>query len=179
MLKNKKVSVKKICPGCGQQFPVAVKTCTKCKHSFYLSKKDITVTTPAQGGTSASTSPTEETKEDMSTGITTLPDGRRRTERIRREKPKFYDASAFVRKTRKRPEKTSSKQKDDPSSCRGVQLTQPKKGLVNRRNKLKTGELQDPEDKIYHAIMNEEKAKVCAIILSELNNKLALTSWKP
>ncbi|XP_050428810.1 UPF0547 protein C16orf87 homolog [Adelges cooleyi] len=179
MLKNKKVSVKKICPGCGLQFPVAVKTCTKCKHSFYLSKKDIPLTTTAQGGTSTSTSPTEESKEDVPTGTTTKSDGRRRTERIRREKPNYYDASAFIRKTRKRSEKTGSKQKDGYPNRRGVQITQPKKGMVTSRNKFKPGILQDPEDKIYHAIMNEEKAKVCAIILTELNNKLALTSWKP
>jgi len=76
---------------------VAVKTCTKCKHSFYLSKKDIT---PKATATAVSSS-TEESK-DVTTGTatTTRSDGRRRTERVRREKPNYYDASAFIRKTR-------------------------------------------------------------------------------
>lgn len=83
------------------QFPVAVKTCTKCKHSFYLSKKDITPKVPATKVTAAPAlaSPVEESK-DAPTTTTTRSDGRRRTERVRREKPNYYDASAFIRKTR-------------------------------------------------------------------------------
>jgi len=43
--------------------------------------------------------PVEETK-DVTTAPATRSDGRRRTERVRREKPNYYDASAFIRKTR-------------------------------------------------------------------------------
>lgn len=38
--------------------------------------------------------------KDVTTTSTTRSDGRRRTERVRREKPNYYDASAFIRKTR-------------------------------------------------------------------------------
>jgi len=38
--------------------------------------------------------------KDVTTAPTTRSDGRRRTERVRREKPNYYDASAFIRKTR-------------------------------------------------------------------------------
>jgi hypothetical protein len=38
--------------------------------------------------------------KDVTTSSTTRSDGRRRTERVRREKPNYYDASAFIRKTR-------------------------------------------------------------------------------
>jgi hypothetical protein len=38
--------------------------------------------------------------KDSTTGAATRSDGRRRTERVRREKPNYYDASAFIRKTR-------------------------------------------------------------------------------
>lgn len=81
------------------QFPVAVKTCHKCKHSFYLSKKDILPTPTAQVTTATTVSPAEEPKAILTT-TTTRSDGRRRTERVRREKPNYYDASAFIRKTR-------------------------------------------------------------------------------
>ncbi|VVC31707.1 Hypothetical protein CINCED_3A011060 [Cinara cedri] len=178
MLKHKKVSVKKICPGCGLQFPVAVKTCTKCKHSFYLSKKDITPKISPNVATATTVSPVVEGKDVMIVGPTRS-DGRRRTERVRREKPNYYDASAFIRKTRKRTEKPNPKQNDNFQGRRGVQITQPKKGVTPQKQNYKTKVMQDPEDKIYHTIMKNEKAKVCAIILTELNDKLMLTSWRP
>jgi len=178
MLKHKKVSVKKICPGCGLQYPVAVKTCTKCKHSFYLSKKDITPKV-APAKVAAATVVSVQESKDVTTTSTTRSDGRRRTERVRREKPNYYDASAFIRKTRKRTEKPNAKQKDNYQGRRGVQISQPKKGVASLKQNYKTKVVQDPEDKIYHTIMKNEKAKVCAIILSELNEKLMLTSWRP
>lgn len=83
---------------CWFQYPVAVKTCTKCKHSFYLSKKDITPKVVPAKVTAAAVVSVEESKDVISP--TTRSDGRRRTERVRREKPNYYDASAFIRKTR-------------------------------------------------------------------------------
>jgi len=77
-----------------------VKTCTKCKHSFYLSKKDIIPkAVPAKVAAATAVSSVQESK-DVTTTPTTRSDGRRRTERVRREKPNYYDASAFIRKTR-------------------------------------------------------------------------------
>jgi len=48
--------------------------------------------------TAAAVVSVEESKDVISP--TTRSDGRRRTERVRREKPNYYDASAFIRKTR-------------------------------------------------------------------------------
>lgn len=79
----------------------------------------------------------------------------------------------------KRTEKPGPKQKDNFQGCRSVQLTQPKKGVTSQKQNYKTKVVQDPEDKIYHTIMKNEKAKVCTIILAELNDKLMLTSWRP
>lgn len=79
----------------------------------------------------------------------------------------------------KRTEKQNTKQKDNFQGRRGVQLTQPKKGVTSQKQNYKTKVAQDPEDKIYHTIMKNEKANVCAGILSDLNNKLMLTSWRP
>lgn len=79
----------------------------------------------------------------------------------------------------KRTEKPGPKQKDNFQGCRSVQLTQPKKGVTSQKQNYKTKVVQDPEDKIYHTIMKDEKAKVCTIILAELNDKLMLTSWRP
>lgn len=43
----------------------------------------------------------EESKDiTTETANVTLSDGRRRTGRVRREKPNYYDASAFIRETR-------------------------------------------------------------------------------
>lgn len=58
-------------------------------------------------------------------------------------------------------------------------MTQPKKGMSSQKQNYKTKVAQDPEDKIYHTMMKDDKAKVCAIILAELNEKLMLTSWRP
>lgn len=79
------------------QFPVAVKTCSNCKHSFYLSKKDVL---PKATATAVSSSNEESKDITTETANVTLSDGRRRTGRVRREKPNYYDASAFIRETR-------------------------------------------------------------------------------
>lgn len=49
--------------------------------------------------TATAMSSAEEPKE-VATATTSRSDGRRRTERVRREKPNYYDASVFIRKTR-------------------------------------------------------------------------------
>lgn len=77
---------------------MAVKTCNKCNHSFYLSKKDIL---PKPTAHVAPAAPVDEAKDVTATTATSArSDGRRRTERVRREKPNYYDASAFIRKTK-------------------------------------------------------------------------------
>ncbi|CAH0385840.1 unnamed protein product [Bemisia tabaci] len=85
-----KNSVRKTCPECAyQQVAVACKFCPKCKYSF-VAKKDTYVPPP---------SATDPKKEENSKEPN--PDNRRRTERVKRVKPNFYDASEFERKPKK------------------------------------------------------------------------------
>lgn len=60
-----------------------------------------------------------------------------------------------------------------------MQLTQSKRGGTSQKQNYKTNDIQDPDDKIYNDIMRNEKAQMCSLILSELNEKLMLTSWRP
>ena len=63
---------------------VASKTCPGCKHSFYQTKRTSAAIIASAGTSSA--------EESLS---------RRRTERVKREKPNYYDASEFEKKTKK------------------------------------------------------------------------------
>lgn len=51
--------------------------------------------------------------------------------------------------------------------------------MASQKQNYKNKVVQDPEDKVYHTIMKNDKAKVCALILAELNDKLMFTSWRP
>jgi hypothetical protein len=95
----------KICPECNEQTAVASKKCTGCGHK-YSTKVESIYTTPhivkgktkrtakaSPGKTSASSSPT---------------DTRRRTSRVSRGKPNYYDALQFEKKKKIKKKGTKS-----------------------------------------------------------------------
>lgn len=70
------------------QVAVASKNCPKCNHSFYEAKR-ISLGLFCD----PSTSSTDDTSGN--------PGSSRRTSRVKREKPNYYDASEFEKKTKK------------------------------------------------------------------------------
>lgn len=72
-----------------------------------------------------------------------------------------------------------SKQTDNLQDFQDKEFTQPKKEVTSQKQNYNTEIVHDPEDEFYDLIMKTEKSKVCASILSELNEKLMLTSWCP
>lgn len=73
MRKNKMIA--KGCPKCDQQVPVACKACP-CGHSFFNARRNTRAASPAE-------------------------EIRRRTQRVRREKPNYYDALEFDKQVKK------------------------------------------------------------------------------
>jgi len=85
--KPRSLSVSKQCEECGGPNPVACKTCNGCGADFYSSSLD------------KSDSPGEPS-EVVSDAPSTPGSERRRSERVRREKPDYYDALEFDTKRR-------------------------------------------------------------------------------
>ncbi|XP_018330076.1 UPF0547 protein C16orf87 homolog [Agrilus planipennis] len=136
MKKHKMIA--KCCPKCEQQVPVACKTC-RCGYLFFNARRN---------------SRTSSTSEDL-----------RRTQRIRREKPNYYDALEYDKQTRKMRQRNSECENDDD-----------KKETKTKKRKQKKEE--EEEDEVT-AHLSPEKQQHCSIILEELNTKLQLVGWKP
>ncbi|XP_037088141.1 UPF0547 protein C16orf87 homolog [Pollicipes pollicipes] len=153
-----KKSVTKECPGCERQLPVACKTCP-CGHSFRKPSDSTSVPTRLSSSSKEGESP-----------------ARRRTERVKREKPKFYDASQYERAPRKRKPKV-------------IVEPEVKKVRIDERRSFKEKEKEredngagaagEEQEIVYEDIMadatREETAKY-AIVLSEINRKLAVVN---
>lgn len=81
----KKPAIVKACPKCDLNVAVASKTC-KCGYSFFNAKRGVRSSSRTNAGQSSAA--------DV--------DERRRTSRIRREKPNFYDSQEFDKKKKKK-----------------------------------------------------------------------------
>ncbi|XP_014250473.1 UPF0547 protein C16orf87 homolog isoform X2 [Cimex lectularius] len=183
MGKNNK-AITKCCPFCELQVAVACKSCPGCQHSFYNAKKLL-----AQSAV-----------EDRGFGI------RRRTERVKREKPNYYDASEFEKKTKKKRMERSSPElareggrdrsgvgigtgryssgerdskgngTDDGRDGRGVSSNT---DTLKKKTKKKPGKNvkeSDEEDPFLN--LSKEKLVQLSIVLAEINRKLHSTGWR-
>lgn len=137
MPKHKMIA--KGCPKCDQQVPVACKACP-CGHLFFSAKKHV-----------RSASPGEEV--------------RRRTQRVRREKPNYYDSLEY--------DKQVKQAKLRSSECEDEEKAE------STKTKRKRVKKEEEEDEDTTATLTPEKQLQCSIILSELNRKLELVTWKP
>lgn len=158
-----KKSVTKECPGCERQLPVACKTCP-CGHLFRKSSDSAAVV--------AVPSPSRAAPGPAGDGESPA---RRRTERVKREKPKFYDASQYERAPRKRKPKAAE---PDVKKVRIDERRSLKKEVKEEREENNGGG-GDEQDVVYEDIMadatREETAKY-AIVLSEINRKLCVVN---
>uniref|UniRef100_A0A1B6G922 Uncharacterized protein n=1 Tax=Cuerna arida TaxID=1464854 RepID=A0A1B6G922_9HEMI len=156
MAKNK-ISVKKNCPFCGCQVAVASKNCPNCKHSFYEAKqKSLGLLNNCQSSS---------TSEDTPSGSS------RRTSRIKREKPNYYDASEFEKKTKKKRTVTGNPRGRPPNNPQ----TQ---GLKTKKKKKHNKVARDVEEDDEPIVLNAEKQLQCSIILAELNRKFVGTTFR-
>ncbi|XP_059608392.1 UPF0547 protein C16orf87 homolog [Phlebotomus argentipes] len=141
--------IKKACPACKLQVAVACKSC-KCGHSFFNARARRNSQKIGEEG-----------------------DGqKRRTGRVRREKPQFYDPSKFENKRKRNKRKNSTKYPIEPigKGPKGGRLRGP-------RRKTKKEEEESGSDAISQ--LSEEKQKIASIILAEINQKLGSVVWNP
>lgn len=151
MGKNSK-TITKGCPFCELQVAVACKTCPGCKHSFHNAKR-LSLTQSIH----------------YSESLTIV--SRRRTERVKREKPNYYDASEFERKAaKKRLER--SRLENNSERCR------PHLQSLKKKKKKKLNKAIKEEDEETTIILPSDKLKQCSIILAELNRKMSTTTWR-
>ncbi|KAB0801169.1 hypothetical protein PPYR_05523 [Photinus pyralis] len=137
MPKHKMIA--KGCPKCDQQVPVACKACP-CGHSFFNARRNSRALSPG---------------EDL----------RRRTQRVRREKPNYYDSLEYDKQIKKVKLRNSECEDDD------------RKDLVKSKRRRFKKEEDEEEEPI--APLTAEKQLQCSIILAEINRKLQLVTWKP
>ncbi|CAD7092895.1 unnamed protein product [Hermetia illucens] len=140
--------IAKSCPKCEQQVAVASKKC-KCGYSFFNARRTIRGPTPEV-------------------------DERRRTARIRREKPNFYDSQQFDKK-KKRQRRVKQQQVDEEEDDKGAKK---ETAAVRARRRQRRKEEEDGGGNLF-ARMSKEKQDMAAIILEELNRKIGVVQWQP
>ncbi|XP_073990569.1 uncharacterized protein [Rhodnius prolixus] len=150
-------AITKCCPFCELQVAVACKSCPGCKHSFYNAKR-------------------------MSLAQAVMVEGcRRRTERVKREKPNYYDASEYEKKTKKkRLERTSvelPKERGRPRVGESYKKKAIKKKKITSAG-LKAVVGKESEEDEPLVLLTADKARQCSIILAELNRKFILTTFR-
>ncbi|BES95640.1 Hypothetical protein NTJ_08449 [Nesidiocoris tenuis] len=138
LLKHK---VTKGCPVCELQVAVACKACPGCQHSF--------------------------AKKSALPASAVLETNGRRTQRAKREKPNYYDASEYERKTRKRLDRRAL----DAPRERG----RPPTSALNKKKKKKKLAKKDEDDEP-PPVLTTEKQRQCSVILAELNRKFMTTA---
>lgn len=109
----------------------------------------------------------------------------RRPQRATREKPQYFDSSAFQKKKKKQAnrkpvsnvakEKLAKPKTVDKSNNSTTSSSQPP--TPKAKKVKKTREPKDTEEESSNIILTE-KSKQCSIILSEINRKFAMTSWR-
>ncbi|XP_038220412.1 UPF0547 protein C16orf87 homolog [Zerene cesonia] len=149
MGKNKMIA--KSCPKCELQVAVASKSC-KCGHTFFAARR----------------------------GADTLPaveDIRRRTGRIKRAQPQFYDAQHYQKQKRKSPKKRSlddefkNKDKNESATARARRRRALRRA---KRSPQQTERTRDPTPQL-----RPSQVARCQLILLEINRKMRAVTWQP
>ncbi|KAK7604471.1 hypothetical protein V9T40_005657 [Parthenolecanium corni] len=167
----KKVN-KKACSNCGLEAAVARKVCAGCNTPFYKRStyfyeiKECELPSAEKSYESGESKPQEESN-------------RRRTERVKREKPHFYDASEFENKNRKKKirDKNNVKSTTKTNKAAVTQIEKREKRLKEMKLRETLAEAED--ENLYESIITPRKVEQLSIILDELNSKLFICAWKP
>ncbi|CAH2064959.1 unnamed protein product, partial [Iphiclides podalirius] len=151
MGKNKMIA--KSCPKCELQVAVASKSC-KCGHTFFSARR----------------------------GADALPveDIRRRTGRVRRSQPQFYDSQHYQKQKKRSPKKRSlsstierdfKKEKGESATARARRRRALRRAA---RSPPAAERARDPPPQLRPAQLAR-----CRLILQEINRKMRAVTWRP
>ncbi|XP_050682731.1 UPF0547 protein C16orf87 homolog [Leptidea sinapis] len=148
MGKNKMIA--KSCPKCEMQVAVASKSC-KCGHTFFAARRGADV-------------------------LPVVEDIRRRTGRVRRSQPQFYDAQDYQKQKKKSPKKRSDddykiKEKSESATARARRRRALRRA---QREPQQSDRTRDPTPQLRPAQLAR-----CKLILSEINRKMRAVTWQP
>lgn len=148
--------IAKSCPKCELQVAVASKAC-KCGHAFFAARRAADC-------------------------LPAVEDIRRRTGRVRRSQPQFYDAQHYQKQIKKRSPKKRSlsrsmdediKPKDKAESARARRRRALRR--AQRPAPANTGErTRDPTPQL-----RPPQLARCRLILQEINRKISAVRWQP
>ncbi|XP_014214952.1 UPF0547 protein C16orf87 homolog [Copidosoma floridanum] len=156
MAKTKTIS--KGCPKCERQMPVACKAC-RCGHSFFNARRNSIKSPPSPEAGTIKT---------------------RRTNRIKREKPNYYDSLEFEKQTRKSNKLRRVIETGSDSDTQKLNSKKKKrKGKGKGRGGSSSGAGDDDDELEGVSGLPPEKQLTCSLILQELNNKMSTVAWKP
>ncbi|XP_058789256.1 UPF0547 protein C16orf87-like [Phymastichus coffea] len=155
MAKTKTIS--KGCPKCEQQVPVACKACP-CGHSFFNARRNSIKSPPSPDGGAMKT---------------------RRTNRVKREKPNYYDSLEYEKQTRKSAKLRRAAETGSDSDCRQLNKKKKRKGKGKGKGGGSSGNGDDDDEMEGVSSLPPEKQLTCSLILQELNNKMSSVAWKP
>ncbi|XP_020706740.1 UPF0547 protein C16orf87 homolog [Athalia rosae] len=155
MAKTKTIS--KGCPKCEQQVPVACKACP-CGHSFFNARRSSIKSPPSPDGGVMKT---------------------RRTNRIKREKPNYYDALEYDKQTRKSAKIKRATESGTDIDCRQLNKKRKRRGKGKGKSGGSVGAGDDDEETEGVSALSPDKQLTCSLILQELNNKMGMVAWKP
>lgn len=157
--------IAKSCPKCEMQVAVASKSC-KCGHTFFSARR----------------------------GADTLPaveNIKRRTGRVRRSQPQFYDAQHYQKQIKRRsPKKRSLSRSIDEDSKNSREKTEnasaialPVASRARRRRALRRTRRSPPAsvNNSRDPTPNLRPAQLarCRLILQEINRKMSAVTWHP
>ncbi|KAG4067066.1 hypothetical protein HA402_000057 [Bradysia odoriphaga] len=159
---NKSRAIVKNCPKCDHSVAVASKSCKNkaCGHSFFDAKR----TTRSRSAQSA-------VDEEML---------RRRTKRVRREKPNYYDSQEFDKKKKKKDRRGRPKaicQEIPQRSSKSPANTKESTAARAKRRRLRKEQENGGGD--ICARLTTEKQELAALILAEINRKIGSVVWRP
>ncbi|XP_066999378.1 UPF0547 protein C16orf87 homolog isoform X2 [Anabrus simplex] len=149
MAKHKMIT--KSCQKCSSQVPVACKAC-RCGHPFLTGQRRAMMLAA----------------ESRDEGAVQ----RRRTERVKREKPNYYDALEYDKQQKKRKRNRSS------TDEHVEQTTEDDSHQLKKKNRKRTVKVEREMEEDDVSPLSPEKDYKCSLILSEINRKMCITSWR-
>ncbi|KFB42182.1 UPF0547 protein C16orf87 homolog [Anopheles ziemanni] len=179
MVKTRMIT--KHCPECEVQVAIASKKCS-CGHVFSMRQSSATVYEPpsrSKTGPKRKAAQAASSSSDGRKGSGSGQVQRRRTSRVRREKPNYYDSLQYEKK-KKKTKKSSKTSLIKGKDAKQAQLITAKETQVARANRhanrrAKKEEIDGGGD--LAAKLPLDKQEVAAIILSEINRKIGSVVW--
>ncbi|XP_076063045.1 uncharacterized protein LOC143038052 isoform X3 [Oratosquilla oratoria] len=198
-------AVNKKCPECRKLVPVATKHC-HCGHQFFEERRRSTASNASEQD-DMDDSPLKELKDMKPTrggasgklsidAASPALEVKRRSERVKREKPNFYDALEYDNQMRKVGRARKERQKEEPGPIKrerrerrvkpasdqdDEEYDEPVKEKKKKKKKKNAGNGEKKDEDIEEDIMSNippEKELQFSIILSDINFKMGLNNPK-